>query len=74
MRVRPITPDQSSSAKARVLPWPTDNCTHSTPRDHLDALGVNPNRIYKVAPLKSTAAVDFGTGEWDRENKARMDV
>jgi phosphatidylserine/phosphatidylglycerophosphate/cardiolipin synthase-like enzyme len=68
-----LTPAQPSTALARVLPWPTDNCTHSTPRDHLDALGVNPNKIYKVAPLKSTAAFDFGTGEWDSKKKARMD-
>ena len=25
---------------ARVLPWPKDNSTHKTPRDHLDALGI----------------------------------
>jgi hypothetical protein len=68
-----FTPAESSSGKARVLPWPTDNCTHKTPRDHMDALGVTPNRIYKVTPLKSTAAFDFKTGKWDLEKKAKMD-
>ncbi len=69
------TPAQSSSGKARVLPWPTDNSTHKTPRDHMDALGVTPDRIYRVAPLKSTAAFDFKSGTWDQKqkNKARMD-
>jgi phosphatidylserine/phosphatidylglycerophosphate/cardiolipin synthase-like enzyme len=64
------TPSQSSTGKARVLPWPTDNSTHKTPRDHLDALGV---KSYKVAPLKSTAAFDFKTGQWDEKKKAKMD-
>ena len=69
------TPAQSSSGKARVLPWPTDDSTHKTPRDHMDALGVTPDRIYRVAPLKSTAAFDFKSGTWDqkKKNKARMD-
>ena len=67
------TPAQSSSGKARVLPWPTDNSTHKTPRDHMDALGVTPDRIYKLAPLKSTAAFDFHTGEWVQKKKAKMD-
>jgi len=68
-----LTPAQSSSGKARVLPWPTDNCTHKTPRDHMDALGVTPNRIYKVAPLKSTAAFDFKSGKWNVKKKAKLD-
>ena len=68
-----LTPAIASTNMARVLPWPTDDSTHKTPRDHLDALRVNPNRIYKVAPLKSTAAFDFKTGKWDLEKKARMD-
>ena len=69
------TPAQSSNNKARVLPWPKDNSTHKTPRDHIDALGVAPDRIYRVAPLKSTAKFDFKSGTWDLEkkNKARMD-
>ena len=67
------TPAQSSNSKARVLPWPTDNSTHKTPRDHMDALGVAPDRIYRVAPLKSTAAFDFKTGTWDQEKKNSQD-
>jgi PLD-like domain len=67
------TPAQSSKDKARVLPWPTDNSTHKTPRHHMDALGLAPDRIYKVAPLKSTAAFDFHTGEWVQKKKAKMD-
>jgi len=68
-----LTPAQSSSGKARVLPWPTDNSTHKTPRDHMDALGVTPNKIYKVAPLKSTAAFDFKSGKWNLKKKAKLD-
>jgi len=68
-----LTPAQSSSGKARVLPWPTDNSTHQTPRDHMDALGVTPNRVYKVAPLKSTAAFDFKSGKWNLKKKAKLD-
>jgi hypothetical protein len=64
------TPGQPSTGKARVLPWPTDNSTHKTPRDHLDALGV-PSR--RTVPLKSTAAFDFKTGNWDQDKKAKMD-
>ena len=30
-------------------------------------------RIYKVAPLKSTPAFDFKSGEWNVEKKAKMD-
>jgi hypothetical protein len=67
------TPAESSKDKARVLPWPTDDSTHKTPRDHMDALGVTPDRIYRVAPLKSTAAFDFHTGEWVQKKKAKMD-
>jgi hypothetical protein len=66
-------PAESSNGKGRVLPWPTDDCTHKTPRDHLDALGINPNRIYKVVPMKSTAAFNFHTGEWEQDKKARLD-
>ena len=67
------TPTQSTSGMARVLPWPNDNSTHKTPRDHLDALGIAPNRIYKLVPLKSTAAFDFKSGTWDQEKKAKLD-
>jgi phosphatidylserine/phosphatidylglycerophosphate/cardiolipin synthase-like enzyme len=67
------TPAQSSNGKARVLPWPTDDSTHKTPRDHMDALGVTPDRIYKVVPMKSTAAFDFKSGTWDQEKKAKLD-
>ena len=69
------TPTQSSKGKGRVLPWPDDNSTHKTPRDHMDALGVTPDRIYRVVPLKSTAAFKFKPGTWDQEKKkkARMD-
>ena len=65
-----LTPTQASTKMARVLPWPTDNSTHKTPREHLDALGV---KSYKVAPLSSTAAFDFKTGEWVPKKKAKMD-
>jgi phosphatidylserine/phosphatidylglycerophosphate/cardiolipin synthase-like enzyme len=64
------TPAVASTGKARVLPWPTDNSTHKTPRDHLTKLGV---LSYKVAPLKSTAAFDFKTGKWNPKKKAKMD-
>jgi phosphatidylserine/phosphatidylglycerophosphate/cardiolipin synthase-like enzyme len=57
---------------ARVLPWPTDNTTHSTPRDHLTALGILP---HKLVPLKSTRAFDFNSQppDWKKDSKARMD-
>jgi len=67
------TPAASSAGKGRVLPWPNDNCTHKTPRDHMDSLGVTPNKIYKVVPMKSTAAFDFKSGKWDVEKKAKLD-
>ena len=69
------TPAQPSRCKGRVLRRPTDNCPHKTPRDHMDALGVTPDRIYRVVPLKSTAAFKFKSGTWDekKKNKARMD-
>ena len=67
------TPAASSAGKGRVLPWPNDNCTHKTPRDHMDSLGVTPNRIYKVVPMKSTAAFDFKSGKWNVEKKAKLD-
>ena len=63
-------PQLSSAGLARVLPWPEDNSTHKTPRDHLTALGVKP---YKVAPLKSTHAFDFKTGKFKEDSKAKMD-
>jgi phosphatidylserine/phosphatidylglycerophosphate/cardiolipin synthase-like enzyme len=64
------TPSVASTGKARVLPWPTDNSTHSSPRDHLTVLGV---KSFKVAPLKSTRAFDFKTGDWKEGSKAKMD-
>jgi phosphatidylserine/phosphatidylglycerophosphate/cardiolipin synthase-like enzyme len=64
------TPAQSSHGLGRVLPWPIDNSTYKTPRKHLDALGV---KSYKVAPLKSTRAFDFKTGEFKKDSKAKMD-
>jgi phosphatidylserine/phosphatidylglycerophosphate/cardiolipin synthase-like enzyme len=64
------TPAVPSTGKARVLPWPTDNSTHKTPRDHLTALGV---LSYKVAPLKSTRAFDFKTGNWKPGSTPKMD-
>jgi hypothetical protein len=69
------TPAESSKGKGRVLPWPTDDSTHKTPRDHMDALGVTPDRIYRVVPLKSTAAFNLKFGFWEQEKKkkARMD-
>jgi hypothetical protein len=63
-------PSQPSTGLARVLPWPTDNSTHKTPRDHLDALGV---KSFKVAPLKSTRKFDFKLGDWVKDSKAEMD-
>jgi phosphatidylserine/phosphatidylglycerophosphate/cardiolipin synthase-like enzyme len=63
-------PSLPLTGMARVLPWPTDNTTHKTPRDHLEALGVH---TYAVVPLKSTRAFDFKTGDWKRGSKAAMD-
>jgi phosphatidylserine/phosphatidylglycerophosphate/cardiolipin synthase-like enzyme len=63
-------PSQSSHGLARVLPWPTDNSTYKTPRKHLDALGV---KSFRVAPLKSTRAFDFKTGDFKADSKAKMD-
>jgi hypothetical protein len=41
----------------------------------MDALGVTPDRIYRVVPLKSTAAFNLKFGFWEQEKKkkARMD-
>jgi len=64
------TPATPSATKARVLPWPTDNSTHKTPRNHLEALDV---KSYKVAPLKSTRAFDFKAGKFKDDSKAEMD-
>ena len=61
----PLTVDM-----ARVLPWPADDSTHKTPRDHLKALGIDTSQ---VAPLKSPPAFDFATGQWNPQRKATVD-
>ena len=66
------TPAQSSAGKGRVLPWPNDNCTHKTPRDHMDALGVTPNKIYKVVPMKSTARVRLQVRQMERGEESQV--
>ncbi|MFN8473508.1 MAG: phospholipase D-like domain-containing protein [Anaerolineae bacterium] len=63
-------PTQPLTNMARVLPWPTDDSTHKTPRDHLNALGIH---TYAVVPLKSTRAFDFDTGDWKKGSAAKMD-
>ena len=63
-------PAQPQTGLARVLPWPTDDTTHKTPRDHLAALGVHTQAI---VPLKSTRKFDFRTGNWVRGSTAKMD-
>lgn len=64
------TPSLPLTGMARVLPWPSDNTTHKTPRDHLTALGIH---SHAVVPLKSTRAFDFRTGNWKPGSTARMD-
>lgn len=64
------TPALPLTGKGRVLPWPSDNTTHKTPRDHLEALGIHP---YAVVPLKSTRAFEFKTGDWKPGSSAAMD-
>ena len=54
-----------------MLPWPNDNSTHKTPRDHLDSLGVTPNRIYKVVPMKSTARVRLQVRQLERGKESQ---
>jgi phosphatidylserine/phosphatidylglycerophosphate/cardiolipin synthase-like enzyme len=61
-------PTQPLTGSAQILPWPTDNTTHKTPRDYLQTLGI---QSYAVVPLKGTQAFDFKKGEW--KNKAAMD-
>lgn len=64
------TPSLPLVGMARVLPWPSDNTTYKTPRDHLTALGI---RSHAVVPLKSTRAFDFKTGDWKPGSTAKMD-
>jgi hypothetical protein len=64
------TPSSPLTGMARVLPWPSDNTTHKTPRDHLTALGI---RAHALVPLKSTRAFLFETGEWKPGSVAKMD-
>lgn len=59
-----------TGSMARVLPWPSDNTTHKTPRAYLGALGI---RSDAIVPLKSTRAFDFKTGNWKLKSKAKMD-
>lgn len=63
-------PARSIDGMARVLPWPTDDETYKTPREHLDALDI---KSFKVVPLKSTREFDFETGDWKPDSKAAMD-
>lgn len=63
-------PAQSIDGMARVLPWPTDDETHKTPRKHLEALDI---KSFKVVPLKSTREFDLETGRWKPDSKAQMD-
>lgn len=71
------TPSSALTGMARVLPWPSDNTTHKTPRDHLKALGIRshfvPGKPGRVEPLKSTRAFDFEKGDWKKDSKARID-
>ncbi len=64
-------PSSPLTDMATVLPWPTDNSTHKTPRDHIKALGINPHR---VAPLKSTRAFNFETRTWKEGSTAEVDT
>jgi phosphatidylserine/phosphatidylglycerophosphate/cardiolipin synthase-like enzyme len=61
-------PSQPLTNSAQILPWPTDNTTHKTPRDYLQNLGI---QTYRVVPLKGTRAFDFKKGVW--KNTAAMD-
>jgi hypothetical protein len=54
-------------ASGTVLPWPSDNTTHKTPRDYLDTLGI---QSYAVVPLKGTRVFDFKSGEWKNPDAA----
>jgi phosphatidylserine/phosphatidylglycerophosphate/cardiolipin synthase-like enzyme len=71
------TPAAPLTGMARVLPWPPDDTTHKTPRDHLDALGIRtafgPGGPGRALPLKSTRAFDFETGEWKAGSAAKPD-
>ena len=53
--------------KSTVLPWPSDNTTHKTPRDYLDTLGI---QSYAVVPLKGTRVFDFKSGVWKNPDAA----
>ena len=55
---------------SRILPWPEDDSTHKTPRDHLLALGIP---SHAVVPLKTTRAFDFETGDWKPKSRAKPD-
>lgn len=65
---QPLTGPGTTPWSAQVLPWPSDNTTHKTPRDYLETLGI---QSYRVVPLKGTRAFDFKSGDW--KNKAAMD-
>jgi hypothetical protein len=54
-------------ASGTVLPWPSDNTTHKTPRDYLDTLGI---QSYAVVPLKGTRVFDFKSGVWKNPDAA----
>ena len=62
-------PTASQVNLGRVLPWPDDDSTHSSPRHHLDALQV---KTYKVVPLKETRAFQFFEGDWDPKTPAAV--
>jgi phosphatidylserine/phosphatidylglycerophosphate/cardiolipin synthase-like enzyme len=63
-------PSDPLTGMASVLPWPSDNTTHKTPRDYLTTLGILP---HKLVPIKSTREFDFKKGKWKEGSKANMD-
>lgn len=67
LRDKPSVP---TTGMACVLPWPDEDETFKTPRKHIEALGI---KSFKVAPLKSTRAFDFKTGDWKTGSIAEMD-
>lgn len=64
---RPADPE---TTLAHVLPWPEDDTTHKTPRNHLNALGV---LTHKIVPLKSTRPFVFDEGKFEDGKQAEMD-
>lgn len=62
-----LDPGGLQTGMARVLPWPDDDSTHDTPRDHLKALKVD---VHRVVPLKGTRSFLFDAGDWDPKSKS----